>query len=170
MRPGRSHRADAITNSPFVRALIRPIKVVIPAQAPLPTPAAQHLIPTQPAPPTPPPIVKSSLAQPTAVSEGKKRKRDQEDEGDELEPHALPVIVNYTEDNLPPELNKCTCCITLGLCGEADHPATDWAQRYRLFSLFDEGCQMDLEGWYSVTPELVAAQIAERCQSASPGI
>ena len=28
---------------------------------------------------------------------------------------------------------------------------------------------MDLEGWYSVTPELVAVQIAERCQSfASP--
>lgn len=24
---------------------------------------------------------------------------------------------------------------------------------------------MDLEGWYSVTPELVAVQIAERCRS-----
>lgn len=40
----------------------------------------------------------------------------------------------------------------------------DWAQRYRLFTLFDEGVHMDLEGWYSVTPELIAVQIAERCE------
>lgn len=42
--------------------------------------------------------------------------------------------------------------------------AADWAQRYDLFSRFDEGCRMDIEGWYSVTPELVAFQIAERCK------
>jgi len=38
-----------------------------------------------------------------------------------------------------------------------------WAQRYRLFSKFDEGIQMDKEGWYSVTPEQIAGHIAERC-------
>jgi len=34
----------------------------------------------------------------------------------------------------------------------------------RYFSLYDEGCLLDEEGWYSVTPERVANQIAERCR------
>lgn len=52
----------------------------------------------------------------------------------------------------------------------ADSPRelADWAQRYRLFSEFDQGCEMDREGWYSVTPENIAAQIAERCTSLPP--
>ncbi|XP_077208505.1 trimethylguanosine synthase [Paroedura picta] len=37
-----------------------------------------------------------------------------------------------------------------------------WAQRYRLFSRFDEGIQLDKEGWFSVTPEKIAEHIAER--------
>lgn len=55
-----------------------------------------------------------------------------------------------------------------------------WAQRHRLFSRYDEGIQMDkgnclysstwcahihflsLVGWYSVTPEMIAAHIAAR--------
>src|SRR5690606_21594068 len=39
-----------------------------------------------------------------------------------------------------------------------------WAQRYRLFSRFDEGIRLDEEGWYSVTAEKVAQHIAERCR------
>lgn len=35
-----------------------------------------------------------------------------------------------------------------------------WAQRYRLFSRFDEGIQLDRESWYSVTPEKIAEHIA----------
>lgn len=31
-----------------------------------------------------------------------------------------------------------------------------WLQRYTLFSRFDEGVMMDEEGWYSVTPEVLA--------------
>ncbi|XP_071037645.1 trimethylguanosine synthase isoform X2 [Parasteatoda tepidariorum] len=38
-----------------------------------------------------------------------------------------------------------------------------WSQRYRLFSLFDEGIKLDEESWFSVTPEKIAAHIAERC-------
>ncbi|KAG0239997.1 Trimethylguanosine synthase [Actinomortierella wolfii] len=38
-----------------------------------------------------------------------------------------------------------------------------WYQRYRYFSLYDEGIHMDKEGWYSVTPEKIASHIAERC-------
>ncbi|XP_060099737.1 trimethylguanosine synthase [Heteronotia binoei] len=37
-----------------------------------------------------------------------------------------------------------------------------WAQRYRLFSRFDQGIQLDREGWFSVTPEKIAEHIAER--------
>ena len=62
--------------------------------------------------------------------------------------------------------------------------AKDWQQRYRLFSRYDEGIQMDYDGmqlpicdlhlltgragWFSVTPENIAAQIAERCRYVSP--
>lgn len=42
----------------------------------------------------------------------------------------------------------------------------DFSQRHRYFSLYSTppGCLLDEEGWYSVTPELVADQIAERCR------
>eukprot|EP01135_Chromosphaera_perkinsii_P010194 Nk52_evm60s2039 gene=Nk52_evmTU60s2039 len=40
-----------------------------------------------------------------------------------------------------------------------------WFQRYRLFSKFDEGILiLDEEGWFSVTPELIAKHIAQRCK------
>lgn len=37
-----------------------------------------------------------------------------------------------------------------------------FAQRHRLFHLFDEGIKLDEEAWYSVTPEKIAAHIADR--------
>lgn len=40
----------------------------------------------------------------------------------------------------------------------------DFSQRNRYFSLYSEGCLLDEEGWYSVTPELIADQIADRCR------
>lgn len=42
----------------------------------------------------------------------------------------------------------------------------DFSQRYRYFSLYSTppGCLLDEEGWYSVTPELIADQIASRCR------
>ena len=39
-----------------------------------------------------------------------------------------------------------------------------WRQRYKLFSKFDHGIQLDREGWFSVTPEAIARHIANRCQ------
>ncbi len=40
-----------------------------------------------------------------------------------------------------------------------------WAQRYRLFSKFDEGIVIDSpESWFSVTPEKIAKHLAERCR------
>ncbi|TQE06009.1 hypothetical protein C1H46_008319 [Malus baccata] len=38
-----------------------------------------------------------------------------------------------------------------------------WYQRYLLFSRYDDGIKMDEEGWFSVTPELLARHHAERC-------
>ena len=42
-----------------------------------------------------------------------------------------------------------------------------WNQRYYLWHRFDEGIQMDEESWYSVVPEQIAKQIAERCRGAA---
>jgi trimethylguanosine synthase len=42
-----------------------------------------------------------------------------------------------------------------------------WAQRRRLFKKFDEGIELDAEGWYSVTPEVVADHVASRFKDAS---
>ncbi|TDH06221.1 hypothetical protein EPR50_G00131480 [Perca flavescens] len=43
-----------------------------------------------------------------------------------------------------------------------------WAQRYRLFSRFDEGIRLDREGWFSVTPERIAEHIALRVEHSFP--
>ncbi|CAO3566703.1 unnamed protein product [Mortierella alpina] len=62
--------------------------------------------------------------------------------------NALERRVSYTNKNqLPQDMHKY------------------WHQRYRYFSLFDHGIKMDKEGWYSVTPEKIAAHIATRCAS-----
>jgi len=44
-----------------------------------------------------------------------------------------------------------------------------YKQRYRLFSRYDEGVQLDAESWYSATPEIVARHIAQRVLHALPG-
>ncbi|KAK4051540.1 putative diacylglycerol O-acyltransferase tgs1 [Microbotryomycetes sp. JL201] len=164
MRSGRASRADAISNSPIVRALIKPVKVVAPPGAVAATNASQalsvnatsmassseaarpeerFLLPTQP--PT------KAVSAGTSDVKGKKRARDdaEDDRHTAEQPTSLSQAVQtrYTEDNLPKELAKY------------------WFQRYRLFSLFDKGCELDLEGWYSVTPEKIAKQIAERCRT-----
>ncbi|KAL0422359.1 UNVERIFIED_CONTAM: Trimethylguanosine synthase [Sesamum latifolium] len=41
-----------------------------------------------------------------------------------------------------------------------------WLQRYDLFSMYDVGVKLDEEGWFSVTPEEIAARQAERCAGA----
>jgi len=39
-----------------------------------------------------------------------------------------------------------------------------WEKRYFLFSKFDDGVQLDETSWFSVTPELIAKRIAEKCR------
>ncbi|KAF5340112.1 hypothetical protein D9758_013136 [Tetrapyrgos nigripes] len=52
------------------------------------------------------------------------------------------------------------------LVGENEGLRKYFYQRYKLFSLYSSppGCLLDDEGWYSVTPEAIAARIAERCR------
>ncbi|OSD05396.1 S-adenosyl-L-methionine-dependent methyltransferase [Trametes coccinea BRFM310] len=45
-----------------------------------------------------------------------------------------------------------------------EHLQKYFFQRERYFSKYSSGCLLDEEGWYSVTPERVADQIAERCR------
>ncbi|KAK9880754.1 hypothetical protein WA026_013077 [Henosepilachna vigintioctopunctata] len=40
-----------------------------------------------------------------------------------------------------------------------------WHRRLSLFSRFDEGIKLDEESWYSVTPELIAKNTADRCKT-----
>jgi RNA cap guanine-N2 methyltransferase len=41
-------------------------------------------------------------------------------------------------------------------------PHKYWAQRHRLFTKFDDGVQLDRDGWFSVTPQVIAEHIAQR--------
>ena len=45
-----------------------------------------------------------------------------------------------------------------------------WVQRRRLFSRFDRGVQLDAEGWYSVTPEIIADHVALQLGSLMPNL
>ena len=51
-----------------------------------------------------------------------------------------------------------------------------WDQRYRLFTRYDYGIQLDDESWFSVTPEAIAVDVATKCRSllkrfsVSPGV
>lgn len=45
-----------------------------------------------------------------------------------------------------------------------------WSQRRRLFSRFDRGIQLDPEGWYSVTPEIIADHVANRVATLASSI
>jgi hypothetical protein len=38
-----------------------------------------------------------------------------------------------------------------------------WDQRYRIFSLYDKGIQLDPESWYSITYECIGNYLVERC-------
>lgn len=50
----------------------------------------------------------------------------------------------------------------------SEHADKYWAQRYRLFSRFDQGVRLDAEGWFSVTPEVLAQHHAARLAAGLP--
>ncbi|TGZ75326.1 hypothetical protein CRM22_000433 [Opisthorchis felineus] len=57
-----------------------------------------------------------------------------------------------------------TSVVLSGLGDLASDPilAKYWAQRFRLFSRFNEGVQLDRDGFFSATPEVIAAHQARR--------
>ena len=86
------------------------------------------------------------------------------DKGDAVD---NPDVVCYSSNNDHiTSLNQATVSnVTIITNPEQDPEITKyWAQRYRLFSRFDDGIKMDKEGWFSVTPERIAKHIAERCR------
>lgn len=79
----------------------------------------------------------------------------------------VPFYSNASQ--VPEHLKKCTFAhippiYTLALNTFVNTP--DFSQRTRFFSLYDKppGCLLDEEGWFSVTPERIADQVAERCR------
>jgi hypothetical protein len=49
------------------------------------------------------------------------------------------------------------CCIPLTCC-----PFLCWLDSFFVYCSFDEGIQVDDQGWYSVTPEVIAQHHARR--------
>ncbi|CAH8461806.1 unnamed protein product [Schistosoma turkestanicum] len=62
-----------------------------------------------------------------------------------------------------PPVPKLTCESNHLMCANFD-PSMDkyWAQRFRLFSRFDSGIQVDCDSLFSATPEVIAAHQAKR--------
>jgi len=69
-----------------------------------------------------------------------------------VKPGSIKQIDCHPNLQIPPEL------------ASLPHISKYWAQRYRLFSKYDQGVRLDEESWYSVTPEKIAKHIAEKCQ------
>ena len=77
---------------------------------------------------------------------------------------ATGLVPFYTEAHEVPEhLQKCERQLLLRR-ERSYSERSDFSQRERYFSMYSSGCLLDEEGWYSVTPERVADQIAERCR------
>jgi trimethylguanosine synthase len=79
---------------------------------------------------------------------------------------ATGLVPHYTNaSEVPDHLKKCTYHL-LHINVECSNVYPDFSQRTRFLSLYSTppGCLLDEEGWYSITPELVADQIAERCR------
>lgn len=72
------------------------------------------------------------------------------------------IINDNTKDNSTSDNNK-SFLVENNSCTTADDTVLHkyYQQRYDYFSRFDEGIQIDHEGWYSVTPESIAAHTAQ---------
>eukprot|EP00042_Codosiga_hollandica_P046907 m.501413 g.501413 ORF g.501413 m.501413 type:complete len:886 (-) comp57329_c0_seq88:156-2813(-) len=82
-------------------------------------------------------------------------------EGDAAEDHPTLSVANHDQQDSSSTPVAADASIT---SSSASRQHKYWLQRYRLFSRFDQGIQLDEESWYSVTPERLAEHIAERCR------
>ena len=94
---------------------------------------------------------------------------NEDDEVEEIEDEkfydvkASPNKKKQTKVKLPRLEREPPCPVPAEL-SSIPHISKYWAQRYRLFSKYDEGVKLDQESWYSVTPEKIAEHIADRCR------
>ena len=130
--------------------------------------------------------IKSSILGSISASEGKGKCCDQMEDSNEetarppkkrklnallskeLERYDMTGLVPHyaSAKQVPAHLQKCEIKLELGMefAGYLTPEPEDFFQRYRLFSRYSEGCLLDEEGWFSVTPEAIADRIAERCR------
>ncbi|XP_005461591.1 trimethylguanosine synthase isoform X1 [Oreochromis niloticus] len=82
---------------------------------------------------------------------------------DEPEVHSESAELSVKDTKTPKKKKKKKQQVPAEMAAEPQL-AKYWAQRYRLFSRFDEGIRLDREGWFSVTPERIAEHIALRVE------
>lgn len=119
--------------------------------ASLPTPDDQ-LIPTQPECSTSSAVI---APVPSEKSLGKRKRVEDDHQQDNTPRTSSSVQTRFTQSNIPPALKKCELAYAIP-CGSVPRLTpklkrlftryADWHQRYRLFSRYDEGIQMDYDG------------------------
>jgi trimethylguanosine synthase len=82
---------------------------------------------------------------------------------------------SFEKSNLPMQNENWQNCDVIDTSNKNPHDPNVvmdkyWAQRRRLFSRFDQGIQLDPEGWYSVTPEIIADHVAHRVATLASSI
>ncbi|KAG5338026.1 Trimethylguanosine synthase [Termitomyces sp. J132] len=94
----------------------------------------------------------------TALDRSKRQKTETDGESEDTRKQSSQWVEKYDASGLVPHYTHAS---------EVPEDLQKYfAQRERYFSRYYKhpGCLLDREGWYSVTPELVADQIAERCR------
>eukprot|EP00538_Stauroneis_constricta_P012918 CAMPEP_0119553894 /NCGR_PEP_ID=MMETSP1352-20130426/6520_1 /TAXON_ID=265584 /ORGANISM="Stauroneis constricta, Strain CCMP1120" /LENGTH=590 /DNA_ID=CAMNT_0007600377 /DNA_START=239 /DNA_END=2008 /DNA_ORIENTATION=+ len=79
----------------------------------------------------------------------------------------VPHVIRYDHEFMSKLQNKASTCDVIDTSIPNPHDPSVvhnkyWSQRRRLFSRFDAGVQLDAQGWYSVTPEIIADHVALR--------
>ncbi|KDO19181.1 hypothetical protein SPRG_14793 [Saprolegnia parasitica CBS 223.65] len=89
-----------------------------------------------------------------------KRPRDEDDEDDDDDDNNAAADNNDVDGDGQAAAMAPT---STGMAADMD-PSLEkyWAQRYALFTKFDEGIRLDHEGWFSVTPEVISEHHAMR--------
>ncbi|KDR80976.1 hypothetical protein GALMADRAFT_264915 [Galerina marginata CBS 339.88] len=104
------------------------------------------------------PMIHEKAAEPDGDRPAKRRKRNDGSAAVEEPGFEVKWISKYDATGLVPHYTNASQV--------PEHLQKYFSQRRRFFSLYSTppGCLLDEEGWYSVTPELLADQIAERCR------
>ena len=142
---GRRAQANARTLNWAIRQVFKPVISDVPSTRANDVqeneiPIDVDLIPTQPP------------DQPSEKSLGKRKLVELEVDSDDAGSQGAAlqhVNTRYSKSTLPPALKKCKAKRFARCPDYYLNHATDWQQRYRLFSKYDDGIQMDYDGEYA---------------------